>query len=201
MKSLSLDDSLRYLVTGIVALIYLSVYNPSFAENIKETFGTLGSLLIIYAFGCIFYLIYRIFFYNMVIIRLQNCLRKSSDNLRTFLIGKYELKTYRAELLRIAIVNKFLVEKVAGYRIMYSACHLLYQICLLSLLLFILMIIRDFDLLCLMIFAVFILSLVTGFLTDRRADTLELMSFYSIDNKQLDSLDIFVKKQLQVFDK
>lgn len=84
MNSLSLSNLFRYMFSAVVAYVYLYIGDASLFEQVFASLGIIGITTSLLVIGSIIYLLYRPFFYDIVILRLQDKCRLESDNYRTF---------------------------------------------------------------------------------------------------------------------
>lgn len=103
MPTLSLAEAFRYLLSGLVGLLYLLVYDREQAQNIVNAVGVVGLLGAALPAGVLLYVSYRAFLYNVPVVWLQDVFRRSSNSHRTYLMRQYGISRREAVRLYTAI--------------------------------------------------------------------------------------------------
>lgn len=193
MNGLSLSNAFRYMFPAVVAYSYLYIGDASLFEQVFASLGIIGITTSL-AIGSVMYLLYRSFFYDIVIIRIHDKCRRKTDNYRTYLKKRYSIGTHEAMLLWVQIREKYFkdhysenMEKDA------SGIHFMYIIGIIAIPFTIWkLIISDFGL-ALIFLVITLICLVGAFLRDRTYEDTELRYIYSLDDDELDS---FASKML-----
>ncbi len=121
---------IRYFFPGVIAFFYFYLLRPEDAKTAWENFGHWGVLLLCALLGTLIHLVYRSTIYNQIILCLQDTLRNSSDNYRTYFrkmfSNEYRLGTKEGQFL----YHQVKMECIGGYseemQVAASGIHLLY---------------------------------------------------------------------------
>ena len=126
MTGLTLADSLRYLFTGLIPLLFLYIAERGLVLGIIEELGPIGVSLGAAALGSLLYHLYRPTLYRYVFAPLQDSLRRTTHSPRTYLASRYNLSGGNASLLWAFVANRVLSDAKMMWRRQASATHLLY---------------------------------------------------------------------------
>lgn len=104
MPTLSLAEALRYLLAGLLGLLYLLIYDREQAKAIVDAVGIVGLLGAALPAGVLLYVLYRALLYNVPLVWLQDVLRRRTTiSYRTFLMQRYQIDRWDAVRLYVAI--------------------------------------------------------------------------------------------------
>jgi hypothetical protein len=126
VEKLSLSAALRFLLSGAVAFSFLYACDPVAAGELLESAGTIGATLIVLVAGSVIYLFYRPLVYDTLLVRVQDALRRKSDNYRTFLKKNYDLSTSAAQLAWFELRDRHFIKRYEHIHATASGIHLLY---------------------------------------------------------------------------
>ena len=186
MKELSLADAFRFLLPGAVAYVYLYICDSTAATQLRDSFGEIEALLLLLVTGSIFYQIYRVLFYNPIALRLQDMLRRKSDNYRTYLKREYKIPIEQAILLWSEIRDKYFSDRYSDLGIYASGIHHLYMTGLLAIPFIVWrLVVQDVGR-AVLLFGISAIVLFAAFLNDRYYEDREFQLLKSLPKADID---------------
>ena len=137
MPRLNLADGFRYFFSPIIFISYLFLYNGNSLNLPQERLVNVGVLAaIILAAGAIFYLLYRFFLYDSIILWLHDVFRRK--NYRIYIQSQYAFPRSKYWPSSTRLARKIFVSVIDDHfnkpprRIRAAGIHLLYQAGLLA---------------------------------------------------------------------
>jgi len=128
VSRLGLDELVRYLFVGFVALGTFYVCDSVRTVEFTETVGGLGVPVAAYVFGVLFFYIYRSLIHTVCLYKWKDRLARKSGNLRIRLMREYpSLTRAQAELFWYSFRSRCSQDYKKRMRSEASGIHLLYM--------------------------------------------------------------------------
>ena len=186
MKDLPLSEMFRFLLSGVVVLLYLYIFDQELASSLVESFGDLELILVALVVGSILYHTYRALVYTLIINRIQDVLRIRSDNYRTYLRKQYGSGPQEANQIWSDIRDTQFSELFDGLTTYAAGIHYVYLSAILALPYAILEFANGETIKGYLFLVIFFLLFVTAFLNDRHYEDREFRLLKSVDQSVLD---------------
>jgi hypothetical protein len=201
INKFSFSDILRYVFPSFVLFACFYFQDSWLTIYRFKQIGIFGIIVFVFV-GSLLYLLYRAFFYNYIIMNLQDWFRSKSDNYRTYFKTRYSnchLTTLEAQDLWILVKPRFFSEQYSQTMIEgASGVHLLYCSSIIVMFFGICNIFVHWKL-GMVFFGIFIVVFLITFFFDKNYETIEYGFLCSLNEVKKEQLEIHIDQTLDIW--